>query len=433
MKPSLLLTLAASATYVAASSVLNGLRNLGGSCYMNTALQSLDAVGEARGILLSVDSSAHAEPVYRDALLGLQTILYGLRAQNATFTNDYLRGFLRTFAAAIEKSEGSRWDTARQMDEGEFFVKMLATVKSLLVPFPEKLARFKEIFESYEAHHIDSNASTFTPSVALYLPGISPNVVSFETALTAYTAEESVSRTVDGVPRNSKKRIWLGCVSPVFSTYITRFDGPDAQKNAKRISFPTSVNIGPYMIANPPFSGPQSCMMKANNATAVNMELFFIVMHHGETVARGHYIGFLKTGDRWIRFDDSDVQEVVEADAIERLFEGNDTAMMLHYVRTDAKDTVLNQNFALSPAIKAKLDAEIANATSAESSTSSSSIVIPDAGAPSTPPASAPAKKRSFWDIFRWAKSPESAANSQAALSITVLLGVLALLSLCVV
>lgn len=397
---------------------------------MNTALQSLDAISEARGIILSVDPSAQPEPVYRDALLGLQTILYGLHTQDASFTRNYLREFLYKFAAAIGESEGSPWNTVDQMDEGEFFVKMLATIKKLLSPFGEKLARFKEIFETYTMDQLDEETPKFMSSEVFFLPGIDPNVASFETAMKAFTATETVDRNVAGSAKKSEKRIQFGCISPIFSTYITRFSGPTATKDAKRISFPATINVGPYMAINPPLAGSPACMKRADNVAAVNMELFFIVMHRGRTIASGHYIGYLKTGGQWIRFDDDDVQ-VVGADAIEGLFEGNDTAMMLHYVRTDAKDTVLKENFTISPEVKARLDAEIVKATS-KPPAAASPLVIPEGGAPSTP-ADVSTKKRSFWDMFRWGKSLDNAANSQIALSMSVLLGAVALLSLCVV
>lgn len=315
-----LLSLAAC-TAVICTAQFNGLKNLGSSCYMNTALQAISSIPAASNLILSVDPKTLPNKNNQDILLKLQTILYTLRTEGVTLKDAYLLDFLKSVGTNFVGG----WSTKGQQDASEFYQNLVQTIERDLLPI-DKRATFHDLM-NVKQEITSPSRNTTEDDLLVRIQGTSAVVNSVQSGLDEYFKVQSVTTTAG----TSSLQHRIAADPFVLSIYVNRFPTDAADKNNKQITIPMKLAINNYRSAN-----------LAGN-TSPDYELRHVAVHRGDRPNTGHYYGYRYDGNRWIKLDDSNVH-AFKGDVTEITSHGQDTAFMLYYVNARQKDDLLREN-----------------------------------------------------------------------------------------
>ena len=87
------------------------------------------------------------------------------------------------------------------------------------------------------------------------------------------------------------------------------------RKMQGKIDFPLEINMQPYTVA----SGSSSANSKKGGTTRSDIYMYDLssaIVHDGAGLNEGHYIAYIRQGDRWCLFNDDKVTLVSEGDVL---------------------------------------------------------------------------------------------------------------------
>lgn len=338
-----------------------GIANVGATCYFNTATQSINALPKLVHIILQADASKVLEADAREALLGLQTLLYSLNfGSEASLPSSYIRWFVAKVTSLFKCG----WVPFAQNASDEYFGHFISLLKeTLLSKEPKLAAELTELLQIQLVSSINGVSSGKTePAYALPVSLLNSTTLTLEQALERFTAVQSI--TGYGPKKEAATRqLQIACAPPILALYLNRFKSPEASKNKKRVSFPETLDLAPYMRDSVPASA--ACSSKPGSG---KVEYFLVGTseHIGTTIYSAHYTFHRRPDPKgkpteWYSFNDSSVESTGRTAAMDSLFLGSNTATMLFYVRSDQLDAVLNPDFEPSDAALNGIKGELLN------------------------------------------------------------------------
>lgn len=94
--------------------------------------------------------------------------------------------------------------------------------------------------------------------------------------------------------RSASKKLRLDELPRIAVIGLVRFDS-NLQKISGHVQFENELDLGSYT---------------GHDLESVMFDLLAIIVHQGESNNSGHYYAFVRSGWRWLKFDDSSVTEV---------------------------------------------------------------------------------------------------------------------------
>ena len=217
-----------------------GLKNLGASCFMNTALQALASVPAISNIILSVDSRKLDQESHRNVLLKLQTILYFLRTGDGNISMEYLRKFLQAFSVVSKHG----WDNGYQHDEQEFYLSLVNVIDDHLLP-EAKRDNFRALMQLIKTQTTKPPRDTDNKNIPEFLLPLNfeqDAITSLKDALDAQFSPEHLETNDGGITRQFS----IKTPPPILSLYTNRTVLPGTPKNTHKVTFPQKLNIKDY-------------------------------------------------------------------------------------------------------------------------------------------------------------------------------------------
>lgn len=378
-----------------------GIPNVGATCYFNTATQSINALPKLVHIILQADALLVAESDAREALLGLQTLLYMLNfwPSSSSLPSNYVQWFVAKVTSLFKCG----WTPFDQNASDEYFVRFLNLLtETLLSNEPGLVTELNKLLQIQLVSSIDG-ASPGKTEYTYFLPVslVDSTIHTLEQALEKYTAIQDVA-DYGPTKRTAKKQLQIKCAPPVLALYLNRFTSHTASKDPKKVSFPETLNLSPYMYD----SSHDTSTSNSSKPTGGKMDYFLVGAseHIGTTVNSAHYTFYRRPDpeakpSEWYSFNDTSVNSINSSAAMNSLFEGSSTATMLFYVRSDQLGPVLNPtDFKPSDGALTWIEGELANLSARQytapythydhSSGSSSNYTPSKTYSPSTPSSS---------------------------------------------
>lgn len=325
-----------------------GFVNYGNTCFLNSALQCIVNTPPLVQYLLTMDDSCPFKGERKFcAFCELRKLV------RASFDKSRSHEALKPHAIASNLRQiGSTFRPGRQEDAHELIRELLAKcdetatkhfslfleyytrpVAPLLPgesppPPPKPTSLLFAIFGSFLRSRVTCqkchyNSDTFDPYMDL---SIELRGGTLEKSLRHFTSPEQLD--VDNMYKcgKCKKRTQpiktLGLWQPpnILTIQLKRFN-IFGQKINKTITYPESLNLGPYFASDSPFA----------SASVHTYHLYGVLLHHGNTARSGHYTAKVKASSgTWVNADDS-----YTSPASVRSVLDNHDAYILFYTRKD--------------------------------------------------------------------------------------------------
>jgi len=318
---------------------LTGLTNLGNTCYINSCIQILSHTHELNMVLNNnYKKKINSEKIYDYTILiewdDLRKLMW---SQNCIISPGRFIKQLQTISIHKNREEFSDFS---QNDSSEFFLFLIdcfhtAIAREVNVEISgnpknnkDNLAiicfnkmkeifktEYSEIFEIFYGLQIsqiislepetNGNVINNTPEQFMILNLPIPNIKSpsLIDCLDLYVegeileGENSWYNEKTKQKQNIQKKLIFWSLPQILVIDIKRFNPINFNKNQIFISFPlTELDLNAYTV------GYQN-----NNI----YDLYAIINHHGITHG-GHYYSFIKNGNKWFCFNDTNVSEITD-------------------------------------------------------------------------------------------------------------------------
>ena len=280
------------------TSCFKGLHNLGQTCYFNAIIQCLFHSPFFRDVIENVPQVALSDPVLREL-----RALFTRMASNGPVAH---LSPSRCFSAAIKipECERAQMNKNKQEDAAEFF-------RMLIEHFSQKFKPLADIFEGklrstrtcQQCFQSSSKTESFK-LLSLSFPACnnehdpysyqqSHNIHSF---LDDFVREEMIydyKCAPCDAKHPSTKRFHIVSPPKVLALQLKRFYGLEKIKDF--VEFPLELAL------------------KYNSDGHEQFQLYRItgvLLHKGQNISEGHYVGFVNVGGKWVETDDSSIREV---------------------------------------------------------------------------------------------------------------------------
>eukprot|EP00817_Percolomonadidae_sp_ATCC50343_P006457 CAMPEP_0117422526 /NCGR_PEP_ID=MMETSP0758-20121206/3342_1 /TAXON_ID=63605 /ORGANISM="Percolomonas cosmopolitus, Strain AE-1 (ATCC 50343)" /LENGTH=1501 /DNA_ID=CAMNT_0005205187 /DNA_START=2374 /DNA_END=6876 /DNA_ORIENTATION=- len=356
-----------------ARSALNyvGLTNLGATCYMNALVQQLFMTEMFRNDLLHVEINPEVGEDHA-LVYELQRIFAHLdsSSRQCYHTLDFCKKY--------RNWDGTLMNVSEQQDAHEFFNLFFDKMENVLRSYDE-IDLLKGVYGGFlvnQFEYQDDAGKNYVKQIRepFYLLSLDiKNQSSLEDSLSLYMEPEPLQgdnkyySDVLGKKVDAQRRYLLKSLPNVMIFHLKRFEYNFSNMTNKklydRISFPSLLNMAPYMVEEE----------KDNQIT--NYVLVGVLIHDGSANA-GHYFSYIRDqheDDQWYEFNDRTIRHFDFNDLDKKCFGGYDeithqvkgkqttrskltrsfSAYMLFYQRedlvttkkiTDKKGSRLNEN-----------------------------------------------------------------------------------------
>ena len=271
-----------------------GIVNLGSTCFLNSILQQLFYLYPFRSYIVSEEE---------DSLLKNHFIYLLTNKEKPLDMSKYISKWNRII------------DTSHQQDACEFFQL-----------FADKLdGECKRLFQGTFINHIISPNNESTNEENFYTIDLnvkdSNNIYE---SFSSFCEDEYIQ--VDSC--NSIKYTKIIKAPPILVIHLKRFEYNlqtfERYKVNTVFTFPETLNIGPYL---------------DKMESKVNYKLSGAVIHSGNSQF-GHYFSLIKVNDKWIEFNDKDINPINEKELNELMFgtpHSNTNGYLLFYYKCDSE------------------------------------------------------------------------------------------------
>lgn len=320
-----------------------GLHNIGNTCFMNSVLQSLLYTPGFYNYIVSGDHSKICNIKGFCMACLMERHAYEVLTQQG--------GVVYPRDIFLNLKKIGDFQLLTQEDAHEFYGQVLDRLHTSFLkisneektdPLTEGTTLMRQLFGGYFQNQVQcceckSVSRTYEPFTTLPI-SVSPSTSSVEQALLQFTAIEHMSE--DNGYRCDKckkavaadKQLLVRVAPPILVLSLKRFD---FMMGGTKIDRPLIFHNELLLDAIYP---------KENQAENENYKyvLYALVVHFGKSAYSGHYVSFVKIGERWILFDDAKVYEVSPAVVMKQ------KAYMLFYKRDKmdpSQRQLLNQQF----------------------------------------------------------------------------------------
>lgn len=313
-----------------------GLANLGNSCFMNAALQSISYLPPLLAYLSKITVKCTNSDNCMICMLN--------KHLESVFTSSKMIVEPIEFYRNLEKI-GDQFRKDVQQDSHDFLRQTINKLEFSATrhPITEKFNclnniknPIKQIFEGCFQSEIkcmkcDKSSLAFDPYMDISL-NITRDIQTLEKALEYFTQTENLADNYRcfNCKENTKatKKMSILNVPQILTLHMNRFEfaSHNTTKLTKHISYPETLNLTPFTVEN-------------KIREPLNYALSAVIIHSGNYADGGHYFSYVKDlHNTWYEMNDSEVQKVTLDTVL------NQEAYILIYVLTNNMEQTPNLN-----------------------------------------------------------------------------------------
>eukprot|EP00210_Caulerpa_lentillifera_P006772 g6471.t1 len=345
-----------------------GLKNQGATCYMNSLLQYLFHIGSFRKAVYHMPILESDDPE-KSIPLALQSLFYKLQYQNSSVnTKDLTKSFgWGTYDAFLQHDiQEMQVILCEKLEE-----KMKGTKVEACIP---------ELFAGHYSNYIDCESVDYTSTCKQAYKEIQLDILGCKDIYESLEKFCEVER-LEGANRykaenhglvDAKRYALFDSFPSVLQLHLKRFDYDPIRnvmiKINSRYEFYDELDLD---------YNNHALLSKNADKTVENKYKLHSVLVHSGGPHGGHYFAFIRSGDKWYKFDDELVKEELPEKAINEQFGDEDgttsanfahglkyakqsTAYMLVYIRISDWDRIMCDagKEDISEPIRKRLEAE---------------------------------------------------------------------------
>ncbi|KAL0484266.1 26S proteasome subunit Usp14 [Acrasis kona] len=365
----------------------NGLVNLGNTCYLNAAVQTLKVVPELRTALKEYTPPSSGNDLEQKITASLRDTFKDLddNGKNSVTPDRFLQAFRSAYPQFAEKSRTEFGEIYAQQDADEFISKLLFSIGPKLQvtessSSDQKKSITDKLFSGQFQVSIKNTESAEEP-IKTEQEGFHKLscYINQQTSNLNYGLEQSMQETIEkNSPTLNRNALYMKTskiskLPPYLLVNFVRFEWKNRDKTKAKIlrdvKFPTTLDVYDYctddykktldvtrealrkqkeeaiLKKKSDVVEPEEKKMKMDvDVQSVSLlegddtawyELSAVITHKGRTSNSGHYVGWVKDDNkRWLKYDDDEVSEVSQEE-VKKLSGGGDwhTAYLLLYKR----------------------------------------------------------------------------------------------------
>lgn len=296
-----------------------GIVNQGGTCYLNSTVQSLFHIPKFREIIYNIRLKENSESEFASITTALQNLFLALQTK-------------KTPISTIELTQSFGWnvsDAHEQHDAHEMIQRLLEAFEMITqgTPVKEELhSLFYGTMLNYvrclDTGYVSRNPTEFFDLELVTLKNASM-IQSLEAKVRPEKLDGEYKREYEDGREPTKHPAEMGSVflsmPPVLVVHPSRVDFDLTTFQRKMVetewTFETKINFSRFVARDPNEGVEVKNDGDGEDDPELDYELLSVIMHQG-TPFSGHYIAYTRFGDKWLKFNDTTVTEVPESSVL---------------------------------------------------------------------------------------------------------------------